>query len=223
MIIVIEGVDGSGKQTQAMMLYEFLVSMKKNVKFQSFPNYKNDSSLFVKKYLNGEFGGLDSLTPFQASVFFALDRFCTMKEYTNFLNENGSLILDRYVSSNEVYQSCKINSQEKRAEFVKELKHFEFDNLNLPKPDVTIFLDLKPELSLKLRENRKKLKSETKQDIHEKNLEFLEKSYKTYKDCAKFNKWQTIKCYNSNGVLNKNDIQAKIQKIVFKIINKRGK
>lgn len=214
MIIVIDGTDGSGKQTQSKLLFDYLKRKKYNVKLQSFPNYKSESSILVKKYLNGDFGNISSLSPFQASVFFSIDRLCTMLEYKNFLSDNGILILDRYVSSNLLHQASKIESDFERQKFITELEHFEFDNLNLPKQDLTLFLDLKPEISKKLREKRQNLKAGTKQDIHENNFDYLKNCYNVGKEIAKAKKWQVIKCFENDNILSVEEINQKIVNIV---------
>lgn len=214
MIIVIEGTDGSGKQTQTELLYKFLKSLNKKVIKQSFPNYESKSSELVKQYLNGEFGDLKALTPFQASVFFSVDRFLTMQKYKEFLLEGGILLLDRYVSSNIIHQASKIEDGFVRKKFIKELEHFEYDNLNLPKADLTIFLDLCPKLSKKLRDERNELKSGTKKDIHEANFDYLKNCYKIGKQVAKTKNWEIIKCFEKDRVLDIQEIQNKIQSVV---------
>ena len=214
MIIVIEGTDGSGKQTQSQKLFEYLKRKNVNVKIQSFPNYKSPSSILAKKYLNGDFGDINSLSPFQASVFFSVDRLCTMLEYKEFLENGGVLILDRYVSSNLLHQATKIVGEKKRQEFVNELEHFEFQLLNLPKQDLTLFLDLKPEISKKLRDERNYLKSGTTKDIHENNFEYLKNCYEIGKTIARQKNWQVIKCYENDKILSIDEISKKIIDVV---------
>lgn len=214
MIIVIEGTDGSGKQTQSQKLFEYLKSKNINVKMQSFPNYKSESSILAKKYLNGDFGDINALLPFQASIFFSIDRLCTMLEYKEFLENGGVLILDRYVSSNLLHQATKIREENKRQEFINELEHFEFQLLNLPKQDLTLFLDLKPEISKKLRDERKDLKSGTTKDIHENNFEYLKNCYEIGKNIARQKNWQVIKCYENDKILSINEINKKIIDVV---------
>lgn len=221
MIIVIEGTDGSGKQTQTKLLVEYLKAQGFDVKTQSFPNYESDSSFFVKKYLNGDFGGLNALSPFASSTFFALDRLITMESYKSYLSNGGVLVLDRYVSSNILHQGGKILDKAERENFCKKLEDFEYKDLNLPKEDLTIFLDLDPKISDKLREERGILKSGTKKDIHESDREYLHRCYEFGIIQAKNNNWEIIKCFDENGILSINDIHQKIVQKVNSLLKRK--
>ena len=218
MIIVIEGTDGSGKQTQTKLLYDFLLSDGKNVRKLSFPNYESDSSFFVKKYLNGELGDLNTLTPKECSTFFAIDRMLTMKEYKEFVSNGGILLLDRYVTSNMLHQASKIDEREEREEFLSWLEKFEYEDLGLPKPDITFFLDLKPEISKKLRESRGVLKVGGEKDIHEADAEYMKKCYERGIKLAVQKNWKIIKCYENDEILTIEEIHEKIKKIVLEKI-----
>lgn len=214
MIVVIDGNDGCGKQTQTAKLYEFLKENGFNVKTQSFPNYESISSYFVTKYLKGELGDLNTLSPKECSTFFALDRMLTMKQYKEFLSNGGILLLDRYVSSNMLHQATKIDIEEERDKFNAWLNKFEFEDLLLPKPDITIFLDLKPEISKKLRENRE-LKVGGEKDIHEQNEEYMINCYNRGIKIAKDQNWNIVKCYENENIKTIEEIQENIQKIVL--------
>ena len=215
MIIVIEGTDGSGKQTQTKLLFEYLNLQGKNVKSISFPNYERDSSFFVKKYLNGEFGDLNALSPKQCSTFFAIDRFLTMKEYKEFLSDGGVLLLDRYVTSNMLHQATKIDDKTERVKFINWLEKFEYEDLGLPKPDITIFLDLKPEISKRLRESRGVLKVGGEKDIHEANSEYMKNCYERGLNLAKEKNWEIIKCYENDEIKTIEEIQVQIQNLIL--------
>lgn len=214
MIIVIEGTDGSGKQTQTQKLFDFLKSQNLEVKKQSFPNYESESSVLVKKYLNGDFGDLNALSAKQCSTFYAVDRLCTMLEYKEFLENGGILLLDRYVSSNFLHQASKIKDKLKRDEVVSWLENFEYEDLKLPKPDITFFLDLKPEISKKLREERAELKAGTKKDIHEANAEYMTHCYNVGIEIAKEKNWQVIKCYDGDNIKSIDEIHNEILQIL---------
>jgi len=216
MIIVIEGTDGSGKQTQTKLLYDFFMKEEKNIKKISFPNYESESSFFVKKYLRGEFGDINSLSPEQCSTFFAIDRMLTMRNYNEFISSGGILLLDRYVTSNMLHQASKIDNREEREKFLSWLEKFEYEDLSLPRPDITIFLDLKPEISKKLRENRSVLKVGGDKDIHEADSDYMKKCYERGILLAKQKNWEIIKCYENDEIKSIDEIHEEIKKVVLK-------
>lgn len=217
MIIVIEGTDGSGKQTQAKLLLNYFKENGREVKEQSFPNYDSESSILVKKYLNGDFGGLNDLDAKQSSVLFSVDRLCTMQKYKDFLKKRGILLLDRYVSSNILHQASKIDDEKEQEEFVSWLENFEYNDLKLPYPDVTIFLDMRPDLSNKLRLERGELKAGTKKDIHESNLEYMKKCYDVGVSIAHKKSWQIVKCYEGNRIKTIEEIHNEIISVLKKL------
>lgn len=217
MIITIEGTDGSGKETQSKMLYDNLFKLGYNVMLQSFPNYESESSILVKKYLNGDFGEIDTLTTKQSSVLFSVDRMITMQKYRDYLKDGGILILDRYVSSNILHQASKIENKELRYQTASWIENFEYKDLNLPRPDLTIFLDMPYEISKKLRENRK-LKSGTMTDIHEKDEKYLENCYNKGIEYANFAGWSVVKCSNENGIKSRDEIAKDIFGVVKKYL-----
>lgn len=173
--IVIEGTDGSGKQTQSKLLLESLKEHGFKCRLQSFPNYDSPSSSLVKMYLSGEFGdAAECLDAYQASSFYAVDRLSTMKLLEK--EDIDILVLDRYTSANMVHQSYKIQNLEERNIFLDWLDDFEFVKLALPRPDLTFFLDMPVEKSIELAHSRTELKNQSKQDIHEKDENHLKKS-----------------------------------------------
>ncbi len=201
-IIVIEGTDGSGKQMQSKKLYERLLAEGKKVVMQSFPNYESTSSGPVKLYLSGALGeNANDIDAYQASVLFGVDRFCTMKNFEVFYKNGGIIVLDRYVQSNMIHQACKIKDENERIKYINWLNEFEFELLKLPKPDKIFFLDVPPEISKKLREQRGVLKNGEKKDIHEADDSHIINAYNTAKwICEKYN-WDKIDCINEFGDL----------------------
>lgn len=233
-IIEIEGVDRSGKETQCKMLENKLKSKGYKVLRVSFPNYASDSSYFVKKYLNGDFGNVDSLNAYQASMFYAMDRLITYKQQIEpVIDEYDFIILDRYVLSNLIHQGSKYieyigkNKIIKEGyllrpeyyEFIDNWYKFELIKLELPIPDSIIFLDMPIDLGNKIAKNRKnKSNNSDKQDIHESNNEFMMKSYKSAK-LLSFSDFgiKTIKCYK-NALFGRKKIRT-IQDIHNEIFN----
>ncbi len=201
-IFVIEGTDGSGKQTQTKLLVEYLKQKGKKVITQSFPNYASPSSAPVKMYLQGDLGEFATDTnAYQSSVLFAVDRFCTLKQLQSQIDQGVYVVFDRYTSSNMLHQACKIENENERINFLKWLNTFEFELLGLPAPDKIYFLDIPPEISIALAHARNTLKAGTQKDIHEQDENFLIKSYNCGKQICKMFDWEVINCVNNNGEL----------------------
>ncbi|MDR4003800.1 MAG: deoxynucleoside kinase, partial [Clostridia bacterium] len=179
-LIAIDGVDASGKQTQTELLKKRLENDELKIKSVSFPAYDNPSSTLVKMYLNGEFGDKPSdVNAYATSTFFAADRFATYKTDWGKDYENGTLILaDRYVSSNLIHQASKIENQEEKDKFLTWLDDLEYNVYGLPRPNVTIFLDMPPKYGIELMKDRaNKSNGGDKKDIHESDISYLQKSY----------------------------------------------
>lgn len=201
-IIVIEGTDGSGKQTQSVKLYEKLKIQGYNVMRQSFPNYDSNSSAPVKMYLGGELCERASdMDAYQTSSLFAVDRLCTyMKDLKLHYDAGGIIILDRYTQSNMLHQAGKIHDVVERDKFLEWLDKFEFEELKLPRADKVIFLDVPPEVSMRLANERAGLKAGTKQDIHEQDSNHLIDAYNSGKYVAKKYNWTVIDCTNDSKI-----------------------
>lgn len=217
-IFVIEGTDGSGKQTQTKMLVEKLAASGENVILQSFPNYDSLSSGPVKMYLGGELSeNANGVDAYQSSALFAIDRFCTLKKMENSINENTIIVFDRYVSSNMIHQASKIENKREKLKYLKWLNKLEFGTLKLPKPTKIIFLDMPPEKSIELAHSRGELKAGTRQDIHEKDSSHLINAYKNGKFISKLFKWSEIKCVNELGeIKTREEISNEIWNALFK-------
>ncbi|GAA0743901.1 dTMP kinase [Clostridium oceanicum] len=212
-LIVIEGTDGSGKATQSKRLYEKLLARNEKIKKIEFPNYESKSSELIKMYLSGEFGNdPESVNAYAASTFYAVDRFASYKkEWEEFYNDGGIVLADRYTTSNIIHQAVKIEEKEEREKFLKWLWDLEFEKMGLPVPDSVIFLDMPPKYSENLMSSRKnKFTGEKEKDIHEKNLEYIEKSYNNAKDVAKKYDWHIINCIKDNRVKDIEEINKEI-------------
>lgn len=215
-IIVIEGTDGSGKKTQTELLYKHLKKSGEHVILQSFPNYESNSSAPVKMYLNGELGdNANCLDAYSTSALFAVDRVCTWQKLKEDYNQGATIIFDRYVESNTLHQAGKIDNKRERRKFVKWLDKFEFETLQLPRPDKIFFLDVPTEISKKLANERKGLKSGTKKDIHEQDETHLIRAYNAGKEVAKRYKWKIVSCVNENNELKSiEEIHEEIKKLL---------
>lgn len=196
-LIVIEGLDSSGKETQSKLLEKHISQSGRMVKRVEFPNYKSDSSSLVKMYLGGTFGeNPDSVNPYAASSFFAVDRYATYKtDMEEFLSSGGIIIADRYTTSNMIHQASKISDETERIGFLDWLYHFEYVLLGLPKPDKVIFLDMPMEISQKLMSERaNKIDGSDKKDIHESNKKYLENTYNAAKIVSERYGWERVIC-----------------------------
>ena len=218
-LIVIEGSDGCGKNTQAKLLVEELNRRKIKSKLVSFPNYDSLSSGPVQMYLNGELGKLDDISFRQASILYAVDRFCTIRSQgiDKLLDEGWYIVCDRYVPSNLIHQAAKYYGKPMTVNLVVDwINNLEYRELKLPEPDIVIFLDVKPEISAKLKESRLKNPDMSKtgivdrsKDIHESNTDFMTKSYLNGIDIAKKLGWIIIDCNDTS------DDQSSIKPIEF--------
>ncbi len=210
-LIVVEGVDSSGKETQTKLLYEYLKNKGENVKMLSFPDYESDFCLPVKRYLAGDLGDNPSdVNAYAASSFYAIDRYASfIMKWGEFYKNGGTLVCDRYVTSNIVHQAMKINGD--KGPFIDWLSDFEYNKLGLPKPDAVIFLDMPPLFARMLMANRKnKITGEDKKDIHEKNDSYLDEAYKNATEVAEHQGWHRIYCVRGESVKKIEEIHAEI-------------
>ncbi|MCI8384800.1 MAG: deoxynucleoside kinase [Clostridia bacterium] len=220
-LFVIDGTDGSGKQTQFERLKEQLTKEGIEYKVVSFPNYKSPSSSLVKMYLSGEFGKeAKKVSPYIASTFFASDRYATFQlEYKEYYEKGGIILADRYTTANMVHQAGKIEGKEERNKFLDWLWDFEFNLYGLPVPTEVFFLNMPVEKSLELIKNREnKFTGDMKKDIHESDKSHLIDSYHSAIEVAKKYKWYEIKCVENNELRSIQDIHEEIYKEVKKHI-----
>lgn len=197
-LIIIEGLDGSGKSTQTALLEDYIKSKNVDYKKIKLPDYDSQSSTLVKMYLGGEFGtNADDVNAYAAGAFYAVDRFASYKLNWGKDYENGTLILaDRYATSNSIYQMEKID-ESKWDEYLEWSADFEYNKIGIPKPDLVIYLDMPIEISQKLMTSRYD-GDEGKKDVHEANVEFLNRCRKSALYAAEKQGWAVIDC--SDGV-----------------------
>ncbi len=219
-LVVIEGVDSSGKQTQSELLMSNIEGMRLSVEKIVFPNYDSDTSSLVKMYLGGEFGeNANDVNPYMASAFFAVDRVGSMFSVWKERLENTQIVIaDRYVTSNMIHQASKIENTAERESFLDWVYDFEYEKLNLPKPDLVIFLDMPVKHAMELMKNRpNKIDSSDVKDIHESDEAYLNKSYNNAVSVAQKYNWHTISCVKDDKIRSIEDISEEIFK-VFKTI-----
>ena len=215
-LIVIEGVDSSGKQTQTEMLFKRLKEEGLNVKTVSFPDYESDFSLPVRRYLAGDLGtDPKDVNAYAASTFYAIDRYASFKrDWGEFYNDGGVVVADRYVTSNIVHQASKVSENEKE-QFIDWLSDLEYKKMGLPVPDCVIFLDMPPEYArMLMKERLNKITKEAQKDIHERDKNHLETSYNNAKAIAKYLNWYEISCVKDEKVRTREEIAEEIYKKV---------
>lgn len=219
-LIVIEGCDGSGKATQAGLLEKRLKENNFEVGMLDFPCYDEDSSLFVRQYLAGEFGKKpEDVNCYAASMFYALDRYVSYKKsWGKQYKENMTFISNRYTTSNAVHQMQKLNDWE-WDDFLLWLFDFEYNKLSLPKPDLVIYLDIPSSLSEKMILKRYK-GDETKMDIHERDIGFQRRSRNAALYCAKKENWKVINCSLGDDIRTIESISDEVYKAVESLIFK---
>ena len=217
-IIVIEGLDGSGKATQTKILAEKLRAKGLPVRKLEFPDYENPGSSLVKLYLGGAFGDKpEDVNAYAASAFYAVDRVASFLQFWKKDYQDGAVFLcDRYATSNIIYQMSKVSDDE-RQDFIRWQSDFEYDRLGLPRPDAVIYLDVDPEVSQRLMERRYE-GDNSKKDLHESNLRFLLSCRRSAVYAAKECGWHVINCCRDGDIRTVEDIAAEIESVVEQIL-----
>lgn len=205
-LISIDGLDGSGKGTQSDMLAVRLRGAGKRVKVISFPMYGEPSCFAVEMYLGGKLGGKPSDTnAYAASTFFAVDRYISYRtDWGHDIDDYDYVIFNRYVSANAVHQLSKL-PREEWEEFLMWLWDYEFEKLGLPKPSVTLYLLVPPEISLGLVDKRGE-----KKDIHELDREYMYKCYEAGQYAADRLGFEKIDCCVDGKMRSREDISDEI-------------
>ncbi len=217
-IIVIEGLDGSGKATQAKILADKLKSRGLKVKKLEFPDYSNPSSSLVQMYLNGNFGDKpEDVNAYAASAFYAVDRVASYLQFWKKDHDEGTVILsDRYATSNIIYQMAKVDEND-RDSFIDWQSDFEYSKLGIPKPDKVIYLDVDPDISQRLMEKRYG-GDKSKMDLHERNVKFLLDCRKSALYAAQKCGWTVINCCENGEIKTIEVIAEEIEEAISDIL-----
>lgn len=208
-LIVIDGIDGSGKATQVELLRKYFLQNNIDHLVIAFPRYEdNIYGDLVRRYLEGEFGQIWQIDPYLVSLIYAGDRALAKKEINEALDSGKIVICDRYVSSSKAHLAANLaeESEERRARFIKWLDNLEYEVNKVPREDLTVFLNVTPKMGKKLSEGK---------DIHEDSLRHLEEAGKVYLKLAKENSnWKVIECMRDGKLRNPEDIHQEIVKVL---------
>lgn len=208
-MLVIEGLDGSGKATQTQKLMERLESLGKDAVKVSFPNYKDDSSALVKMYLRGDLGQAEEVNAYAASLFYTVDRYATFrKSYESFWKQGHCIVADRYTTSNMFHQ-CTKEPKENWDSYLCWLEDLEYEKVGLPRPTQVIYLDVEPEVSRALLSKRYE-GDESKKDIHEANFAYLLRCREAALYAAEKFDWKVIACNKGSEMRSIEEISDEI-------------
>jgi len=218
-LIVLEGVDGSGKSTHFRMLCSRLKNEGVDFRQLTFPRYSESSSALIKLYLSGEFGSNPSdVNPYAASTFFAVDRFASYaQDWRDYYEAGGILLTDRYTTSNAIHQGAKLSEKE-RADFFKWLYDFEFSLMGLPAPDAVVYLEVPLDISVRRIALRAE-KTGTEADIHERDTAFLSSCIECGAQAADFFGWSSIPCLKNGIERTKNEKHEAVYSAVKAALN----
>ncbi|MBQ6851475.1 MAG: deoxynucleoside kinase [Oscillospiraceae bacterium] len=217
-LIVIEGTDGSGKSTQFGLLSEHLKNDSIDFRRLVFPRYDQESSALIRMYLGGQFGTSPSdVNAYAASAFYAVDRYASYKMDWGQWYENGGLVLsDRYTTSNAVHQASKVPADEQDS-YLQWLYDFEYKKLGLPRPDLTLYLDVPTDFTERLLRHREQ-DTNTKADIHEQDTQYLATCRQTGRSAADYYGWTVIHCVKDGVMRSIEDIHQEIYQYVKKCL-----
>lgn len=217
-LIVLEGIDGSGKSTQYELLCSRLEREGRSFRRVVFPRYDKASSALVRAYLGGEFGTSPSdVNAYAASTFYAVDRFASFKTEWQAYYENGGLVVaDRYTTSNACHQGGKV-PPEQRQHFLDWLYDFEFRLLGLPQPDAVIYLDVDIEVSRRQMERRQR-DTNTSADIHERDFSYLSQCLEAGRYAAEHYGWKRISCADGGEMRSVEEIHREVYGVLAEML-----
>ncbi|MEK7530769.1 MAG: thymidylate kinase [Patescibacteria group bacterium] len=223
-LIVIDGVDGTGKATQTKLLVGRLKKEGKKVATFEFPTYEtNFFGSFIGECLRGDHGDFVHIDPYIASVLYAADRFESKTKIEDALAAGKIVVLDRYVSANQMHQGGKIKDPKKKKAFLGWLDTMEHTVFGIPRPDVIIYLNLPVKLSLQLLRNKslkdKKAYIKGKWDVVESDIKYLENSRKSALSIIQeLGTWKKVECSEGTKILSREAVHERVFAIVKKIL-----
>lgn len=221
-IIVIEGAsDGIGKTTQFGLLKARLENNGNEVVNHHFPSYDTYHGEPVVKYLQGDLGKIENLSPYMVNSLYAVDRAVVWNKHLREQWQQGKIVLlDRYTTSSLIYQSALITDPEEKRDFIDYVCEFEYEKIGIGKPDDVIFLHAPFDLVTEMR-NARKMNAGVTNDIHESDLEFMKKVYESAMFVADYLGWSAVQCNNGNRMRSIDEIHEDVYKLVLRNINEK--
>jgi dTMP kinase len=217
LLIAIEGIDGSGKHTQAKLLEHSLCSQGLSVYATGFPQYDSWFGSMVGKFLNGDYGPLQDVDPHFSALLYAGDRFEAKPRIESVLHQGKIVLVDRYVASNLAHQVARA-AAEKRSEFLRWIEHLEYTIYGMPREDLILYLRVPPSQAQRLvAQKSERQYTRATHDIQEKSLRHLEDAAEMYDMLSRSRPWATIQCYDaqSSSLRLPEDIAAEVQSAVL--------
>lgn len=221
-LIVIDGLDGSGKATQTKLLLKRLKKEGYKVGVTDFPQYY--TSFFgrvVGRYLSGEFGKVNQVNPYLASILYALDRFEAKGKMKKWLSEGKIIISNRYVSASQIHQTAKIKGRKEKEKFLKWLEKMEFKIFGIPKPDLILYLHLPFRIGQRLviKKGARGYIGGVKKDIHEASVSHLTAAQRqVFELVKKYTNWNQVDCIKSGKLLSRKEIAQLVWEKIKKIL-----
>lgn len=211
-LIVLEGLDGSGKATQTALLLKRLKKEGYKIATTDFPQYEKFFGKLVGRYLAGEFGTAEQVSPYLASLLYGLDRWQAADKMKKWLKQGKIIVSNRYSTANMIHQAGKIKNAKRRKAFLKWLQRLEFNFFGIPRPDLIIYLAVPYRIGQKLVDHkgfRIYLKGK-KRDIHEASKKHLREAEKVALELVKQYRWERIECVKKNQIFSREEIHEKI-------------
>ena len=204
-LIVIDGIDGSGKTTQINLLSKYLKGKNISHEVISFPRYEDNLyGKLIRRYLEGEFGSIHDVNPYLMALAYAGDRMLAKPLIESWLNSGKLVIANRYVSASKAHLSANL-AEDQREQFMEWIDQLEYQTNSLPKPNLSILLNVDPGIG------QQNVQTKGVKDIHEDDLKHLEKAAKVYLELSKAEEgWQVVNCSDNGKMKTKEEIQNQI-------------
>lgn len=216
--IVIDGSDGSGKKTQSDLLIKKFQQQGMKTAYYDFPQYESFFGSMVGRYLNGEFGDVDDVSPYLGSVLYAGDRYQASEQMKADLAAGKNIICNRYIQSNMAFQTAKLKDQKEKERFLAWIEEMEYNIFGIPKADLVLYLYVPSTISqILVGKKAERNYTKMKYDIHERNSEYLKRVETEYINLAKvYPEWKLINCTENGKILS---IEA-IEEMVWGVVSK---